>query len=403
MGDRTVFLTSDTKSVSLVGLVGGEWFGQSARSALAAATVITGDLRHLDALPDEFPGRRAVAPASVGGWLDQIEQYSAAGESVCALVSGDPGFFGLGRLAAARFGSQLRVFPAPSSVAIAFASAGISWDDAVVVSAHGRPPDRAVAAVAAYAKVAILASPDNPPHAIASALLASGCPARRLVVASNLGEPEERIWEGDIPSLAREFFGGLSVVVAIAPDPLSAGPGISWGLPEDCFDHRAGMVTKAEVRAVALGKLGLPPAGVMWDVGAGSGSVAFECANLAPGMRIFAVERGRDDVERMRVNLAGTAVEIVPGEAPIALVGLPDPDRVFLGGGGISVLDDVLARLRPGGRVVATFASFGRASDAAQRLGNVAQIAVSRGVRSGSDGTFRLEAENPIFVCWGPS
>lgn len=403
MGDPAAFSMTSRASVSLVGLIGGQWFGTAAREALASAAVITGDARHLSALPEDFPGRRSMAPPSVAGWLEQIDQISTAGESVCAVASGDPGFFGLGRIASARFGSSLRVFPAPSSVSLAFAAAGVSWDDAVVVSAHGRPLDHAVAAVAAHAKVAVLVSPDNPPQSIATALADFGCPPRRMVVASNLGEAEERIWEGDISSLAGEFFDGLSVVVALAPDPKTVGPGISWGLAESCFEHRSGMITKAEVRAVALGKLGLPAAGVMWDVGAGSGSVAFECASLAPGTRIFAVERRREDVERMRVNLATTAVEVVSGEAPESLRSLPDPDRVFLGGGGIPVLNEVLTRLRPGGTVVATFASFGRAADAAQRLGNVVQVSVSRGVPSGADGSFRLEAENPVFVCWGPS
>ncbi|HUE58045.1 MAG TPA: precorrin-6y C5,15-methyltransferase (decarboxylating) subunit CbiE [Acidimicrobiales bacterium] len=402
MGDQPGYSTTTRAPVSLVGLIGGQWFGIAAGAALASAAMITGDARHLNALPAEFPGRRSVAPPSVAGWLEQIDQISAAGESVCAVASGDPGFFGLGRLASARFGSSLRVFPAPSSVSLAFAAAGVNWDDAVVVSAHGRPLDHAIAAVAAHPKVAVLASPDNPPQTIATALADHGCPPRRMVVASNLGEADERIWEGDISSLAGEFFEGLSVVVALAPDPTPAAPGISWGLAESCFQHRSGMITKAEVRAVALGKLGLPAAGVMWDVGAGSGSVAFECARLAPGMSIFAVERGREDVARMRVNLANTAVEVVAGEAPESLRSLPDPDRVFLGGGGILVLDEVLTRLRPKGTVVATFASFGRAAEAAQRLGNVVQVSVSRGARSGGDGSFRLEAENPVFVCWGP-
>lgn len=391
-------------SVSLVGLVGGEWFGSAAGDVLAAADVLTGDSRHLDSLPDELPGRRVPAPSSVAGWLDMIEYWSRSGESVCAVVSGDPGFFGLGRLATARFAKLLTIFPAVSSVSLAFARAGMAWDDAAVVSSHGRPIDHAVYAVSHHPKVAVMCSPDNPPQALAIALLESGCAARRMFVASRLGEPDERVWEGDLESLAGEQFDGLSVVVALAPvaDP-GSGPGISWGLSEDYFEHRAGMITKAEVRAVALGKLALPPSGVMWDVGAGSGSVSFECANLAPGLRIFAVERQSEDVDRMRRNLEGTAVEVVTGEAPASLASLPDPDRVFLGGGGPAVLDEVLNRLKPGGTVVATFASFGRAAAAAELLGNVMQVAVSRGVRLGRDGSFRLEAQNPVFICWGPS
>jgi precorrin-6Y C5,15-methyltransferase (decarboxylating) len=154
---------------------------------------------------------------------------------------------------------------------------------------------------------------------------------------------------------------------------------------------------------VALGKLGLPPAGVLWDVGAGSGSVAVECALLRPGLRVLAVERDPDEVERIRANAAAHAVgvEIVEGEAPGVLGGLPDPDRAFVGGGGLEVLDAVLARLRPGGRVVAAFAALDRAAAAVDRLGNVAQIGISRG-RPLPDGGVRLAAENPVFLVWGP-
>ncbi|HEX4864255.1 MAG TPA: precorrin-6y C5,15-methyltransferase (decarboxylating) subunit CbiE, partial [Acidimicrobiales bacterium] len=390
MADPTI--NTQANILSLVGMVGGEWFGRAARDALAAATVITGDARHVGALPDEFSGTRQVAPPSIPEWLDLIEGWLAQGESVCALTSGDPGFFGLGRLAAARFGTRVRIYPAVSSVSLAFAHARVSWDDAAVVSAHGRPIDHAVKVVVNQPKVAVLCSPENPPQDLAEALIADGCSPRRMFVASRIGEPDERLWEGDLPALAGSSFDGLSVAIALAPEALSDAPGIKWGLPEDTFEHRGGMITKAEVRAVALGKLGIPSTGVLWDVGAGSGSVAFECAKIAPGLRIFAVERRIDDAERLRHNVSATAVEVVTGEAPAAFSTLPDPDRVFIGGGGPDVLEEVLKRLRPGGRVVATFASFGRAALAAERLGNVVQVAVSRGVASGSDGSFRLEA-----------
>ena len=163
------------------------------------------------------------------------------------------------------------------------------------------------------------------------------------------------------------------------------------------------MITKAEVRAVALGKLALPATGVVWDVGAGSGSVAVECARLAPGLRVYAVERRRDDVERLRQNSSGTGVVVVEGEAPEVLAELPDPDRVFVGGGGLNVLEFVMGRLRPDGVVVATYAALDRAAAAATRLGHVVQVAVSRGAPLGGSGALRLAAENPVFVCWGPA
>jgi precorrin-6Y C5,15-methyltransferase (decarboxylating) len=163
------------------------------------------------------------------------------------------------------------------------------------------------------------------------------------------------------------------------------------------------MVTKAEVRAVALGKLALPATGVLWDVGAGSGSVAVECAALRPGLRVIAVERDPDQAGRVRANAAahGVEVEVVEGSAPGALAGLPAPDRAFVGGGGLGVLDAVLGALSPGGRVVATFAAVDRAAAAGARLGRLVQVGVARG-QVLPDGGMRLAAENPVFVAWGP-
>ena len=394
---------ADRRVVSVVGLQGGEWFGRAAEAALRQADVLVGAARHLDALPPDVPGER-VALTAVEDVLDRAGCDRAAGRRACLLASGDPGFFGLVRLAAARFGSaDLDVHPAPSAVAIAFARLGLHWDDAVVVSAHGRPLGAAVEAVAGCPKVAVLTSPDNPPEALGRALVAAGCGERDVAVCSRLGDRDEAVTRTTVRGLAAGSFDALSVVVLNAPGGGGAGPGLAWGRPDDRYAHRDGMVTKAEVRAVALGKLGLPPTGVVWDVGAGSGSVAVECARLAPGLRVYAVERRDDDVERLRANAAGTGVRVIRGEAPAALAGIPDPDRAFVGGGGLDLLDAVLARLRPEGRVVATYAALDRAAAAASRLGHLVQVAVSRGVPIGEGGALRLAAENPVFVCWGPA
>jgi precorrin-6Y C5,15-methyltransferase (decarboxylating) len=223
------------------------------------------------------------------------------------------------------------------------------------------------------------------------------------VVASDLGDTTETVTSTDLAGLAAGRYRPMSVVVLRDRAPRPAGPSLAWGLPEAAFEHRNGMITKAEVRAVALGKLALPDHGVLWDVGAGSGSVAIECALLAPGLRVTAVERDPAQADRVRANALahGVAVEVVEGEAPAALADLDDPDRVFVGGGGPAVLDEALRRLRAGGIVVATYAIMERAVGAADRLGHLAQISVSRGVPTGTLG-LRLAAENPVFVCWGP-
>jgi len=375
------------------------------------ADLTVGGGRHLDGRP----GRHLVIGGdSINGGGDSIngggglapvlDAIAAEPGRVCVLASGDPGFFGIVRVLAERFGAEaLDVRPAVSSVALAFARLGIPWDDALVVSAHGRPLRGAARRAAASTKAAVLTSPDSPPEALGKELLVLGARHRRAVVCSRLGTPTEAVASVDLAGLAAGTWDPLSVVVLLDADPVAPQPALAWGLPDDGFDHRAGMITKAEVRAVALGKLGLPPAGVLWDVGAGSGSVAVECARLRPGLRVIAVERDTDQAERARGNATqhGVRVELVEGEAPDALGGLPDPDRVFVGGGGIDVLDAVLARLVPGGRVVASFAALDRAAAAAARLGHLVQVGVSRAAVL-PDGGIRLAAENPVFVAWGP-
>jgi precorrin-6B C5,15-methyltransferase / cobalt-precorrin-6B C5,C15-methyltransferase len=390
-------------TVTMIGLHGGQWFGTAAGDALKRATVLIGAARHLDSLPAGLMGVRVALASPVSRALDQIALYRHRGEQVCVVVSGDPGFFGLGRLAAARLApDRLVLHPAPSSVAVAFARIGINWDDAVVISAHGRPLQPAIDAVLAHPKVAILAGPDHPPEELGRSLLRAGGPARLIAVVSRIGEADEALWEGNPSGLADGSFDPMSVVILRSPGPTS-GPGWSWGLPDDRYEHRHGMITKAEVRAVALGKLAIPPAGVMWDLGAGSGSISAECCRLAPGLQIYAVESEKDDAARARRNLAGSAAVVVEGVAPAVLRDLPDPDRVFVGGGGLGVLDAALGRLRPGGAVVATFAVLDRAAEAAERLGHLVQVSVSRGVRVGPGRSVRLVAENPVFVCWGPA
>lgn len=361
-------------------------------AAVPGADLFVGGRRHLDGVP----GRHLVIGGDLGPVLDAI---AAEPGRVCVLASGDPGFFGIVRALGERFGpGALDVRPAPSSVSLAFARLGLPWDDAVVVSAHGRPLRAAARRAAAATKAAVLTSPESPPEALGKELLVLGARHRRAVVCSQLGTAQEARADTDLPGLAAGAWDPVSVVVLL--DSTATAPVLAWGAPEHEFAHRDGMITKSEVRAVALGKLGLPPAGVLWDVGAGSGSVAVECARLSPGLRVLAVDR---EIERLRANVTahGVRVDVVEGEAPAALAALPDPDRAFVGGGGLDVLDAVLARLVPGGRVVAAFAALDRAALAAQRLGHLVQVGVSRGAVL-PDGGIRLAAENPVFVAWGP-
>jgi precorrin-6B C5,15-methyltransferase / cobalt-precorrin-6B C5,C15-methyltransferase len=388
----------------VVGLLGGVPYGADAQAALVDAEVLVGTGRHLEAVGNP-EAERLPFDGALGSLLDVLDERVGAGRRVCILASGDPGFFGIVRALADRFGpAALAVHPAPSSVALAFARLGVPWDDAAVVSIDGPDLAGAVALIRAQPKVAVLVSAEHPPEALARALLDAGGDDRDIAVCSNLAAADEVVTRTDLPGLAASYWDPLSIVVLLRPG-VETGAARSWGLPEERFAHRAGMITRAEVRAIALGKLDLPHHGVLWDVGAGSGSVAVECARLAPHLRVVAIERDEREVERIRANAAAhrVTVEVMAGKAPGALADLPDPDRAFVNGGGLDVLDATLARLRPGGTVVAAYAALDRAAMAWQRLGSLAQVSVSRGEPMGRSGAMRLHAEDPVFVCWGPS
>jgi precorrin-6Y C5,15-methyltransferase (decarboxylating) len=336
---------------------------------------------------------------------------------VVVLASGDPGFFGIVRALAERFGAgRLDVRPGVSSVATAFARIGLPWDDAVVVSAHGREPRTAVNVCRAHPKVAVLTGPGAGPAELGAALTGRD---RVLVVASALGDPDRERVERVTPAEAAARDWGTAVSVVLCLDERRALGGArtvagvparppGWALEEDAFAHRDSMITKFEVRALALARLGPRPGDLVWDVGAGSGSVAVECARL--GAAVVAVERAADGVERIRANAAahGVDVDVVHGSAPDALSGLDgDPDAVFVGGGGRELPAVVGACARRARRtVVVALAALDRvpaAREALTRAGlqcDGVLLQSSRLAPLPGDVT-RLAAANPVFLLWG--
>jgi precorrin-6B C5,15-methyltransferase / cobalt-precorrin-6B C5,C15-methyltransferase len=337
--------------VAVIGLDGRPLDGEAGR-VLDEAALVVGGQRHLEALEVE-PERSVVLKGDLSSSLERIE--GCAGP-VVVLASGDPGFFGIVRLLAGRFGPQaLRVIPSVSSVALAFARAGLPWDDAVTVSTHGREPRRAVNVCRAHPKVAVLTSPEFGPVELARELWDAG---RAFLVAERLGKPDERVSRGDAAAVMEEEWKDPNVVLVYDEDQsvgekgwISFAPLRSdrWALPDGAFAHRSGMISKPETRAVALAHLGPGPGDLVWDVGAGSGSVAVECARF--GAAAVAVERDRESCARIRENTARYAVRVtvVEGEAPEALRDLPEPDGVFVGGTGgrfEEILEHCAARAR---------------------------------------------------------
>ena len=405
----------------MITVVGTGTGGPAGVPELDKAALVVGGRRHLDAV--EVPeGAERVVLGPLAPALDTVAAYVAEERPVVVLASGDPGFFGIVRALAERFGpGLLDVRPGVSSVAAAFARAGLPWDDAVVVSAHGRDPRTAVNVCRAHPKVAVLTGPDAGPAELGAALRGE---RRVLVVASALGSAGESV-ERVTPEEAagRDWGPAVSVVLcldearALGPVRTVAGPqGLrslpgrpaGWALPEAEFTHRDSMITKFEVRALALARLGPRPGDLVWDVGAGSGSVAVECARL--GAAVVAVERDADGVERVRANADahGVGVRVVHGEAPGALDALgDDPDAVFVGGGGRELPAVVAACARRARRtVVVAMAALDRVPAARAALTDAGLacdgvlVQSSRLAPLPGDVT-RLAATNPVFLLWG--
>ena len=405
----------------------------AASAALAAASVVAGARRHLASVTVPPAAERIV-----------IQHLDTALDAICAargpaavLASGDPGFFGIVRALRAR-GVTPVVIPAVSSVALAFARLGLDWTDALVLSAHGRAAGPVLAAALAHPKAAILTGPPEAATGqLRSGLLAAG---RIVYTAERLGAPGERVRNLTRHSAAEVTDPHVLISLAAVPEPAAACPGAraspvaaaaspvaaaaspvaepgpaswlaghqgapaGWALPEADFEHRDSMITKAEVRALVLARLGPGPGRTIWDVGAGSGSVAVECARF--GAWAIAVESDEDQCGRIRRNAAahGVLLQVVAGRAPDVLAGLPAPDAVFAGGGDDDVLAAAVKAGQPG-RVVVTLVSVDRVRGVCEMLagsgyevnGTQLQAARLAGLPGGS---LRLAAANPVFVIW---
>ncbi len=397
-----------SREVTVIGC-DGQPPGPEASQALAAAQLVIGAPRHLDAVPIP-PGAERKEIKHLDEALNTLDARSG---HVAVLASGDPGFFGIVRALRAR-GIKPRVLPAISSVTLAFARLGLDWDDALVVSAHGRDPKHALAAALAHPKAAILtAAKTATARDLGAELLAAG---KRVYVAECLGTPQERIT--DLAAEPTKNFAEPNILITVDPEALENQPAPSsprwlaghqgapdgWALPEDAFEHRDSMITKAEVRALVLARLGPAPGKTIWDVGAGSGSVAVECARF--GAHVIAVEADRAQCDRIRQNAArhGVRPHIHHGHAPEALKNLPPADAVFVGGGDQTVLAAAIKTANPG-RVVVTLAAVGRVGETSDLLTDLGyrpegvQLQASR-LAPLPGGQLRLAAQNPVFVLW---
>jgi precorrin-6Y C5,15-methyltransferase (decarboxylating) len=310
----------------------------------------------------------------IGSDLDAIVRKieAASGKRVVILTAGDPLFYGTARYLCDRLGKdRFEVTPHVSSMQLAFARVKETWDDAYLTNLASQPLELVVEKARTAAKVGVFTTEAAPPNAVAQALLDRKIDYFTAYVCENLGSPDERVTHDELAEIARQEFGPLNVLILVrkpgVPDrpPAMMGRRL-FGNPDEEFlqsKPKRGLLTPTEVRAIALSMLDIGPTSTVWDVGAGSGSVAIEAAQIASGGRVYAIEMDPEDYALIASNAERFGVRnLTPilGKAPEAWAGLTPPDAVFVGGTGRQVrriVELAFEQLRAGGRIVANVGS----------------------------------------------
>lgn len=397
-----------------VGDDGSPGLSKQAMDVIHAAKKIYGS----SSLLERFEGL-SVDKQSLGPDLDRLatELESAPTGSV-VLASGDPLFYGTARFLCERLGKDtFEVIPHVSSMQLAFARIKESWDEAYLANAANQSLDRIIDRIRASEKAGLFTSESVPPSRIAESLIAKGIFYFTAYVCENLGAPDERVTKLELKDLVQQKFAPLNVLVLIrhngTPDQqvLSRNRRL-FGNPDEFFKQsrpKRGLLTTSEVRTIALSELNLRPSSIVWDIGAGSGSVAIEAAQIASLGKVYAIEMDAEDYGLMLENAKTFGVENlvgVLGEAPKAWESLPDPHSIFVGGTGRAVSSIVQAcwpRLQPGGTLVVNMMSIENVSDLQQYLIRDLGLEPQLWMVQISKGTYQLEKHrfetaNPSFL-----
>lgn len=376
-----------TPWLSIVGLGedGLEGLSSAAAALVANAEVLIGGERHLGLIPDD--GReRLTWPSPLKLLIPEIQRRR--NQRVCVLATGDPLCYGVGTTLARHIPiEEMTILPGASAFALACARLGWSLPDSDTLTLHGRPVELINAYLQPDARILALSDSAATPAQVAGLLCAQGYGDSAVTVLEHMGGPKERRLDArakDWNGRAVADFNTIAVQCVAGPDARSC-PRVA-GLPDSAFQHD-GQLTKREVRAATLAALAPVPSQLLWDVGAGCGSVAIEWMRADPRNKAVAVERKAERRSLIAANaaaLGAPTLKVVAGEAPAALDGLPPPDAVFIGGGltTAGLFEACWAALRPGGRLVANAVTLeGEQALFAQRAdvgGDLTRIAVSR-------------------------
>lgn len=406
----------DWDRVHIVGIGedGLEGLTERARRLVLEADIVIGENDTLDLLP---PGRaeRVLMGADPEAAVRTIQ--ASPGKRIVVLAVGDPLFYGTAQYLFDRLGEdRFEVIPHVSTMQLAFARVKESWEDAYLTNLSGADIDSVIERIRVAEKVGIFTTEEWSPPKVAKALLDSGIDYFTAYVCENLGSPNERVTRGELADLVGQQFSPLNVMILVrkpsAPDRPAERIGRRlFGNPDEVFlqsKPKRGLLTPAEIRAIVLAELDLAPASVVWDVGAGSGSVAVEAAQIARDGTVYAIEMDPEDHALIVKNAERFGVRnlvAVLGRAPEAWKDLPDPDAVFIGGTGqavVGLVQGAFARLRPKGRVVTVVSSIDNLADVYrwlhQQTGDVRVrlVQIARGHYQLE--RMRFHSLNPAFV-----
>jgi len=386
----------------------------AARTLVEEAEILFGEPHALDLVPDGGQARVALG-ANIEDAVGRLQAASA--QRVVVLVMGDPLFYGVARYLCDKMGKdRFEVVPHVSAMQTAFARVKESWEEAFLTNLATHGVESVLEQIRGAEKVGLFTSESSPPALVAKTLLDHGIDYFTAYVCENLGAPDERVTRGELAEIAEQEFSAMNVMILTrkphVPDRPVDAIGRRWfGNPDEMFLQsrpKRGLLTPAEIRAVALAELDLGPASVVWDIGAGSGSVAVEAAQIAAQGRVYAIEMDPEDHQLIIENARRFGVaNLAPilGRAPEAWEGLPAPDAVFVGGSGRGIsrlVDAAYQRLRQGGRLVATMGSIDNLAETHRTLHGYSPH-VKVWMFNIARGTFQLErirfeALNPTFL-----
>jgi len=387
---------------------------ENARGLVEKADLLLGEEHALSRVP-ETSAQRVVVGADLEEAVDRVTESND--RLVVILAEGDPLFYGMARFLCDRLGKdRFEVVPHVSSMQLAFARVKESWEEALLTNLATHGLKAVVEQTRTAEKVGLFTTEATPPSAVAGALLDEGIDYFTGYVCENLNSPDERVTQGELAELAELEFGPMNVMILVRKPHMPDRPAELigqrlFGNPDEAFLHsqpKRSLLTPAEIRAVALAEMDLGPSSVVWDIGAGSGSVAIEAAQIASQGTVYAIEQDVEDHQLIQRNAERFGVSnlvAVLGRAPEACDDLPQPDCVFVGGSGRGVgrlVEAAYQRLRPGGRLAVTIGSIDNIAETHHLLhkhGCEVQVWMMNIARGNYQlERLRFDAINPVFL-----